>query len=388
MRTLSILGATGSIGRSTLDLARRFPEEVRVVGVTAHTRVEELAAVVRTLRPEVAAIAEPSLLAELRERVGATPTELVAGPEGLERVATLETCDMVLAAIVGGAGLAPTLAAARAGKDIALANKEALVMAGDLFLREMAAGGGRLVPVDSEHSAVYQCLQGCRPEEVRRIILTASGGPFHGHPEIDLARVTRAEALDHPNWSMGAKITIDSATLMNKGLEVIEAHHLFTRNGGASEATIEVLIHPESIVHSLVELRDGQILAQLGTPDMRGPIAYALTGPRRVADAMPRLDLTATPLHFSPPDLERFPCLRLGFEALAGGGALPCCLNAANEEAVAAFLGDRLPFTAIPAVIEAVMVACDGPPPATLELVLEVDRRARERAREEVDRRG
>ncbi|NCO58440.1 MAG: 1-deoxy-D-xylulose-5-phosphate reductoisomerase [Deltaproteobacteria bacterium] len=382
MRNLSLLGATGSIGRSTLDLVRRYPEEVRVVGLTAHQQVAALAAVVTEFRPAVAAIADPALLPELMERVGATATELVAGPAGLEQVATLPECDTVLAAIVGGAGLAPTLAAARAGKDVALANKEALVMAGDLFLAEMAAGGGRLIPVDSEHSAVYQCLQGCRAEDVRRIILTASGGPFHGHPEIDLTTVTRAQALAHPNWSMGEKISIDSATLMNKGLEVIEARHLFISDG--AEATIEVVVHPESIVHSIVELRDGQMLAQLGRPDMRGPIAYALTGPRRVAGVTERLDLTATPLHFTAPDLDRFPCLRLGFAALAAGGSLPCVLNGANETAVAAFLANRLPFTAIPAVIETAMAACTCPPPATLDEILALDSWARARASEAV----
>jgi len=382
MRNISLLGATGSIGRSTLDLVRRYPEEVRVVGLTAHTRVAALADAITEFCPAVAAIADPTLLGELRERVGDTTTELVAGPEGVEQVASLGECDTVLAAIVGGAGLAPTLAAARAGKDIALANKEALVMAGDIFLRGMAAGGGRLIPVDSEHSAVYQCLQGCRSEDVRRIVLTASGGPFHDRPEIDLTTVTRAQALAHPNWSMGEKISIDSATLMNKGLEVIEAHHLFT--GNDNTATIDVVIHPESIVHSLVELCDGQMLAQLGMPDMRGPISYALTGPRRVADAMPRLDLTATPLHFTTPDLDRFPCLRLGFDALAAGGPLPCVLNGANEIAVAAFLDGAIPFTAIPEVIESTMAACTSPTPGTLEEVLEIDRWTRERAREAV----
>jgi len=382
MRNLSLLGATGSIGRSTLDLVRRFPKEVRVVGLTAHRRVAALADAIAEFHPAVAAIADPTLLPELIERVGKTDTELIAGPEGLEQVATLPECDTVLAAIVGGAGLAPTLAAARASKDVALANKEALVMAGDLFLAEMAAGGGRLIPVDSEHSAVYQCLQGCLAEDVRRIVLTASGGPFHGHPEIDLATVTREQALNHPNWSMGPKITIDSATLMNKGLEVIEAHHLFT--GNSREATIDVVIHPESIVHSVVELRDGQMLAQLGMPDMRGPISYALTGPRRLPDAMPRLDLTATPLHFTAPDLDRFPCLRLGFDAFAGGGALPCVLNGANEVAVAAFLDGAIPFTAIPEVIESVMAQSTAPVPTSVADVLALDHWARAQATDAV----
>ncbi|RMF83050.1 MAG: 1-deoxy-D-xylulose-5-phosphate reductoisomerase [Nitrospirae bacterium] len=379
MRRISLLGATGSIGRSTLDLVRRFPEELAVVGLSAHRRVAELAELVREFAPAVAAIADPALLPELRARVGATATELVAGPEGLEAVATLPEGEVVVAAIVGAAGLAPTLAAARAGKTVALANKEALVMAGELFLGQLAAGGGSLVPVDSEHSAVHQCLAGADRGAVRRIVLTASGGPFHGRPEVELARVTRAEALNHPNWSMGEKITIDSATLMNKGLEVIEAHHLFRDTGAA----IEVVIHPESIVHSLVEFHDGQMLAQLGHPDMRGPIAYALTGPARLPDVMRPLDLTAAgSLHFAAPDLERFPCLRLGFEAFAAGGAAPCALNAANEEAVAAFLAGRVPFTAIPEIVERVLAACTAPPPATLEAVLEVDRWARGAARE------
>ena len=311
--------------------------------------------------------------------MGATSTELLAGDEGLCAVATHGDVEMVVAAIVGAAGLVPTLAAARAGKTIGLANKETLVMAGDLFVGELTAGGSHLLPIDSEHSAIFQCLEGNRHDDVRRIILTASGGPFFARPEEDLRRVTREQALDHPNWSMGAKITIDSATLMNKGLEVIEAHFLFDR----AATTIDVVIHPQSIVHSLVEFCDGQLIAQLGIPDMRGPIAYALAYPERLADAMRPLDLLAIGrLDFHPPDLERFPCLRLGYQALEVGGGLPCVLNAANEEAVAAFLAGRIPFAAIADVIEDVLTKHDGRHPTSLEEILAVDDWARCEARQ------
>ena len=252
-------------------------------------------------------------------------------------------------------------------------------MAGDLFMRELHASGGRLLPIDSEHSAVFQCLEGNRPRDVRRIILTASGGPFFSRPQEDLSLVSREQALDHPNWSMGAKITIDSATLMNKGLEVIEAHYLF----GQEMDAIDVVIHPQSIVHSLVEFHDGQVIAQLGVPDMRGPIAYALAYPERVAHAMPALDLVKIgTLTFHTPDRQRFPCLRLGYDALASGDGLPCVLNAANEEAVAAFLADRISFASIAAVIEEVMDAHDGGRPDSLEAIVALDQWARQHAHE------
>ncbi|MGD2063084.1 MAG: 1-deoxy-D-xylulose-5-phosphate reductoisomerase [Nitrospirota bacterium] len=379
MKPLSILGATGSIGRSTCDLVRRNRDRFVVRGLTAHRRIDLLAEQIREFQPAVAAVADPALLPQLRALVGRTATELLAGEEGLSAVATYDDVEMVVAAIVGAAGLLPTLAAARAGKTIGLANKETLVMAGNLFVRELNAGGGRLLPIDSEHSAIFQCLAGNRHDDVRRIILTASGGPFFAHPAEDLHRVTREQALDHPNWSMGAKITIDSATLMNKGLEVIEAHFLFDQHADA----IEVVIHPQSIVHSLVEFCDGQLIAQLGMPDMRGPIAYALAFPERLADAMRPLDLLAIGrLDFHPPDRERFPCLRLGYQALQDGGALPCVLNAANEEAVAAFLADRIPFAAIAQVTEEVMVSYHGAEPASLPEVLAVDEWARHEARQ------
>jgi 1-deoxy-D-xylulose-5-phosphate reductoisomerase len=378
MKTLSILGATGSIGRSTCDLIRRNRERFTVRGLTAHRRIDLLAEQIREFQPAVAAVSDPALLPELRALVGRTSTELLAGEEGLCAVATHDEVEMVVAAIVGAAGLVPTLAAARAGKTIGLANKETLVMAGNLFVGELHAGGGRLLPIDSEHSAIFQCLAGQRHDDVRRIILTASGGPFFARPEEDLRRVTREQALDHPNWSMGAKITIDSATLMNKGLEVIEAHFLFAHGAEA----IAVVIHPQSIVHSLVEFCDGQLIAQLGMPDMRGPIAYALAYPERLADAMRPLDLLAIGrLDFHPPDLERFPCLHLGYQALEIGGGLPCVLNAANEEAVAAFLAGRIPFAAIAEVIEEVMADHDGGDPTSLPEVLAVDEWARRAAR-------
>jgi 1-deoxy-D-xylulose-5-phosphate reductoisomerase len=379
MKTLSILGATGSIGRSTCDLVRRNRDRFRITGLTAHRRIDLLAEQIREFQPTIAAVTDPSLLPELRERVGSVPTTLLAGMEGLTAVATQSDTDMVVAAIVGAAGLVPTLAAARAGKTIGLANKETLVMAGDLFMRELHAGNGRLLPIDSEHSAIFQCLQDNRPHDVRCIILTASGGPFFSRPEEDLSRVTREQALDHPNWSMGAKITIDSATLMNKGLEVIEAHYLFSQEATA----IEVMIHPQSIVHSMVEFCDGQVIAQLGIPDMRGPIGYALAYPERLADAMPALDLLKVgTLTFHRPDRHRFPCLRLGYEALAAGDGLPCVLNAANEEAVAAFLADRISFATIAPVIEEVMNAHDSIRPDSLEAVLALDQWARQQAHE------
>jgi 1-deoxy-D-xylulose-5-phosphate reductoisomerase len=379
MKTLSILGATGSIGRSTCDLIRRNPDRFVVRGLTGHRRIDLLAEQIREFRPAVAAVTTPSLLPKLRALVGRTDTELLAGAEGLAAVATYGDVEMVVAAIVGAAGLVPTLAAARAGKTIGLANKETLVMAGELFVNELIAGGGHLLPIDSEHSAIFQCLEGNRHDDVRRIILTASGGPFFAHPDADLQRVTREQALNHPNWSMGAKITIDSATLMNKGLEVIEAHFLF---GHGAEA-IEVVIHPQSIVHSLVEFRDNQVIAQLGMPDMRGPIAYALAYPERLADAMPALDLLAVGrLDFHPPDLERFPCLRLGYQALQDGGGLACVLNAANEEAVAAFLSERIPFAAIAEIIEEVMTSHNGLEPTSLPEVLAIDDWARREARQ------
>jgi len=379
MKTLSILGATGSIGRSTCDLVRRNHDRFRISGLTAHRRIDLLAEQIREFQPAIAAVTDPALLPELRERVGTVPTTLLAGMEGLTAVATYADADMVVAAIVGAAGLVPTLAAARVGKTIGLANKETLVMAGDLFMRELHAGDGRLLPIDSEHSAIFQCLEGNRRRDIRRIILTASGGPFFSRPDEDLSRVSREQALDHPNWSMGAKITIDSATLMNKGLEVIEAHYLFRQEADA----IDVVIHPQSIVHSMVEFCDGQVIAQLGIPDMRGPIAYALAYPERLADAMPALDLLKVgSLAFHPPDRHRFPCLRLGYEALAAGDGLPCVLNAANEEAVAAFLADRISFATIAPVIEEVMNAHDCSRPDSLEAVLDLDQWARHQAHE------
>jgi 1-deoxy-D-xylulose-5-phosphate reductoisomerase len=378
MKTLSILGATGSIGRSTCDLIRRNRDRFTIRGLTAHRRIDLLAEQIQEFQPAIAAVSDPALLPELRTLVGVTSTELLAGDEGLCAVATYGDVEMVVAAIVGAAGLVPTLAAARAGKTIGLANKETLVMAGNLFFGELDAGGGRLLPIDSEHSAIFQCLEGNRHADVRRIILTASGGPFFARPDADLRRVTREQALDHPNWSMGAKITIDSATLMNKGLEVIEAHFLFDHPATA----IDVVIHPQSIVHSLIEFHDGQVIAQLGMPDMRGPIAYALAYPERLADAMPALDLLAIGrLDFHPPDLERFPCLRLGYQALAEGDGRPCVLNAANEEAVAAFLAGSIPFAAIAEVIEEVMADHERGEPSSLPEILAVDEWARRAAR-------
>ena len=382
MTSLCVLGSTGSIGRQTLAVAERFPERFRVAALAAGSRVEELAAQVERFHPEVVAVADPGAAAELRARLGAgSPVRVLAGPEGLEAAAT-HPADVVVAAVVGAAGLRPTLAAVRAGRRVALANKEVLVVAGALVVREAARAGARILPVDSEHSAIFQVLAGQRREDVARIVLTASGGPFRTWPAERIARATVDEALRHPNWSMGPKITVDSATLMNKGLEVVEARWLFD----AAPGQVAVAVHPESIVHSWVELVDGSVLAQLGLPDMRGPIALALSWPERLPLGLPRLDLPALgKLHFEEPDLERFPCLGLAYSALAAGEAAPAALNAANEVAVAAFLAREAPFPAIAAVVGDVLDAFSAhsaAPVSKLDDVLAVDAWARRVARE------
>ncbi len=353
LRRISLLGASGSIGDSTLDVIERHPERFSVVALAAHRQWEKLAVLCRRHRPEIAALLDPAAARALEQALGPErlPTRVVAGEAGLVEAATCASADTVLAAIVGAAGLAPTLAAARAGKRILLANKEALVTAGAAFMTAVEAGGATLLPIDSEHNAIFQCLppgyrRDPRPAGVRRILLTASGGPFRTRPLAELPRVTPDEACAHPNWVMGRKISVDSATMMNKGLEVIEAHWLF----GAAPAAIEVVVHPESVIHSLVEYVDGSVLAQLGHPDMRTPIAQALAYPERVDAGVDALDLVRQrTLSFEAPDLDRFPCLRLAFDALAAGGTAPAVLNAANEIAVAAFLDGRIRFTDIAA---------------------------------------
>ena len=384
MKNVAVLGATGSIGGNTLDVIARHPERFRATVLTAHRQVEALVELCIRHRPLLAVIADPALEAELARRLAAAGVrcDVASGHAALTNAASGELCDTVVAAIVGAAGLDSTLAAARAGKHLLLANKESIVMAGPLLLEAVAAGGGALIPVDSEHNAIFQCLPGGRPDlgrsGVRRLILTASGGPFRGRTRAELANITPEQACKHPNWVMGRKISVDSATLMNKGLEVIEAHHLF----GAPAEAIDVLVHPQSLVHSLVEYADGSVLAQLGNPDMRTAIAHALAWPERVDAGVAPLNLAAcAPLQFEPPDLATFRCLALAFQALRAGGDAPAVLNAANEVAVEAFLAGALPFLAIADVVEAVLA--ELPPQAVVDIQTlgERDRGAREAAR-------
>jgi 1-deoxy-D-xylulose-5-phosphate reductoisomerase len=385
---LSILGSTGSIGVQTLDVVGSFPDRFRVEALAAGRNVERLVEQVRRFRPRLVSVADRSGAEALRGALGADAPEIAWGAEGLEAVAE-HPADVVVAGLVGALGLGPTLAAIRAGRNVALANKEVLVMAGALVGREVANAGVRLLPVDSEHSAVFQALAGQRTEDVARIVLTASGGPFRTWPAERVAAATVEEALRHPNWEMGPKITVDSATLMNKGLEVVEARWLFD----TPAEQIDVVVHPESIVHSWVEFVDGSVIAQLGIPDMRGPIALALTWPERLRLDLPRLDLTELgQLHFEAPDRERFPCLGLAFEALRGGEAAPAALNAANEVSVAAFLAGELPFPGIPAVnahvLEAMLAQQGDRALRDLDDVLEVDAWARGAAEAAVARRA
>ncbi len=385
MKGIAILGATGSVGESTLDVVARHPARFPVVALGAQRNAARLAEQALRFRPEVAALADPDAARELAAtlaRAGSV-TRVVAGDEAMAGIATLPGVDYVMAAIVGAAGLPSTLAAARAGKRVLLANKESLVMAGPLLMRAVAQGGAQLIPIDSEHNAIFQCLPhhaGAR-SGVRRVVLTASGGPFRSHTREALERVTPKEACAHPVWSMGRKISIDSATLMNKGLEFIEACHLF----GLAPDQVDVVLHPQSVVHSLVEYDDGSMLAQLGAPDMRTPIACALAWPDRIASGVEFLDLASVArLDFGRPDLERFPCLALGQAAARAGGLMPAVVNAANEVAVAGFLAGRLNFTGIPEVIESVMAKATTGPIGTIDDVLGADREARALAGEAV----
>lgn len=377
MKKLAILGSTGSIGRQALEVAAALPAEIQVTALAAGSNVELLADQAKKFRPRVVAVADPAKREELEKRLAGEKIEVLAGREGLMAVAEWDESSIVLVAIVGFAGLEPTLGAIRRGKNIALANKETLVTAGHLVMAEAEQRGVQILPVDSEHSAIFQCLHAGRREEVQRLLLTASGGPFNTLNKGELRRVTAKEALQHPNWSMGAKITVDSATLMNKGLEVMEARWLF----GIELEQIEVVVHPESLVHSLVEFIDGSVIAQLGRPDMRLPIQYALTYPRRLAAPWPRLDLVGRKLTFLPPDTERFPALRLAREAALTGGTAPTVLNSANEVAVAAFLAGRLSFPGIAELVERVLDAHEVQPDPDLEQVLAADAWARERSR-------
>ncbi|TXK62157.1 1-deoxy-D-xylulose-5-phosphate reductoisomerase [Alkalisalibacterium limincola] len=375
---LAILGATGSIGSSTLDVVARHPDRFELTTLSAHSQVDALVALCRRFRPARAVVSDPAAYAALRDGLAdaGLDTEAHAGPEALEAAAEAADTDTVVAAIVGAAGMSSTLAAARAGKRILLANKESVVLAGDLLMREIRAHGARVLPVDSEHNAIFQCLPGDPAQRggVRRVLLTASGGPFRGFTRAQLAGVTPEQACAHPNWSMGRKISVDSATLMNKGLEVIEAHWLF----GLDRARIDVVVHPQSIVHSLVDYVDGSMLAQLGQPDMRTALAYGLAWPERIDSGVGTLDLAALGrLDFEAPDHATFPCLGLAYAALAAGGTAPAVLNAANEVAVSAFLQGRAGFLDIPALLQATLDALETHPADSLDATLAADAEAR-----------
>jgi len=377
-RTITILGATGSVGRSTLDLVARNRDRYRIVALTAHKDVAGLAEAAKASDAEQAVISDPTLLGALQDALSGTGIQAAAGEAAVDDAAA-SGADWTMAAIVGTAGLRPVMRALERGGTVALANKEALVSAGALMTGAARASGATLLPVDSEHNAVFQCLVQARPESVRRIILTASGGPFRTWPMERMRTATAKEAVAHPNWSMGAKISVDSATLMNKGLELIEAFHLFPVGADA----IEVVVHPQSVVHSLVEYVDGSVLAQLGPPDMRVPIAYCLAWPERIETPCARLDLVAIgALDFEAPDLERFPALALARHALCQGGAKPAILNAANEIGVASFLESGLGFLDIASVVGTVLDQYDPPAPSSIDEVVEIDREARRVAAE------
>ena len=405
MKAISVLGSTGSIGTQTLEIAEEFPEQFRVVALTAGSNVSLVVEQIQRHHPEVVALANESLLPELQQQLNALPLEqqpdqlpqLLGGPDGLNVAASWDSADLVVSGIVGCAGLLPTLAAIKAGKDLALANKETLIAAAPVVLPELKRSGSRLLPADSEHSAIFQCLQGTPWAEnarlstgvptpgLRHIQLTASGGAFRDWSAKDLEKATVADATSHPNWSMGRKITVDSATLMNKGLEVIEAHYLF----GIDYDQIEIVIHPQSIIHSMIELADSSVLAQLGWPDMKLPILYCLSWPERLETPWRRLNLTEVgELTFRAPDTKKYPCMELAYAVGRAGGTMPAVLNAANEEAVAQFLEERIHFLDIPEVIEA---ACERHKPdlqsqPNLDEVLAADAWARQAVKEQVKR--
>jgi 1-deoxy-D-xylulose-5-phosphate reductoisomerase len=373
VKKVAILGCTGSIGKSTLDLIERSPDKFEITALTAAVNVDALADAARRTNARLAVIADESRLRDLEDALQGSGCQAAAGADSLVGAATGDS-DLVMAAIVGCAGLRPTMAAVEAGKTVALANKEALVTAGDLMTEAAKTSGATLLPVDSEHNAIFQSLAGSRIEQVSRIILTASGGPFRTASAEAMRNATPAQAVAHPNWTMGAKISVDSATLMNKGLELIEAHYLF----GLPSARIDILVHPQSVIHSLVEFIDGSVLAQLGSPDMRIPIAYALAWPERMPTPAQRLDLAAIArLDFGEPDLERFPALRLSREALEAGGSAPAALNAANEVAVATFLDGKISFPDISKLVEMALQENESPAPRSIEDVFEIDRKVR-----------
>ncbi len=384
MKGLSILGSTGSVGQNVLRIVDAFPDRLKVVGLAAGANARALAEQIARYRPRVVSLATAEAAAELARLIDLGGTRVGVGEEGSVAVATHPEARTVVAAAVGAVGLVPTYRALEAGKDVALANKETLVMAGELMVAQAKRTGARLLPIDSEHCALHQCLEGRRPADVRKLVLTASGGPFRERPRESFSRITTDEALNHPTWNMGRKISIDSATLMNKGLEVIEARWLFDVAG----ERIVVLVHPQSVVHSMVEFVDGTVLAQLGVTDMRLPIQYALSYPEVWEAAIAGMDFSrGLDLRFDTPDRERFPCLGLAYRALAGGGSLPAVLNATNEVAVASFLDRRTSFTAIPEAIAEVMDAHQPTPVRDLEDVLQADAWARARALEALSRR-
>ncbi len=385
---VAILGSTGSIGCNSLRVIESLTSrQMRVVGLAAGSNVERLADQIATHLPELVSVDSETAAHDLRALLFERDIDLpriVTGEAGLVEVATHPQADCVISATVGAVGFVPTLRALEAGKRVALANKETLVMAGELMTRAARKSGAELLPVDSEHNALHQCLRGERSDEVRRIVLTASGGPFRTKNKAEMKQATVAEAMRHPTWSMGAKITIDSATLMNKGLEVIEAHWLF----GFGPDQIDIVVHPESVVHSMIEMIDGSVIAQMGVTDMRHAIQYALTYPERHECQLPPLDLTSiSGLHFEAPDLDRFPCIALAYRALREGGTLPAAMNAANEEAVGAFIDERICLTEIPLIIESVMDAHTNQPARDIDTILEADRAARLLALTEIEKR-
>lgn len=380
-RRVTVLGSTGSVGSNTVELLAAYPDRFQVEALVAGRNVAKLAEQARLLRPALAVVADEGAYAGLKDALAGTGIELAAGADAVVEAASRPAADWVMAAIVGAAGLAPTLAAIRRGATVAFANKEVLVCAGDLVMAEVRRHGATLLPVDSEHSAIFQVFDETRREGISRLVLTASGGPFRTWTRDAMEGVTPAQACAHPNWSMGAKISVDSASMMNKGLELIEAHHLFAM----PEDRIDVLVHPQSVIHSLVEYVDGSVLAQLGTPDMRTPIAVALAWPDRLATPGERLDLVkAASLTFESPDPVRFPALELARRALQSGGAAPTILNAANEEAVAAFLAGKLGFLDIPRVVESCLAALPHGVLDTLAAVEEADMAARRHANAEI----
>jgi 1-deoxy-D-xylulose-5-phosphate reductoisomerase len=379
MKPLAILGSTGSVGVTTLDVVSRFPDRFRVVAMAAGRNLDLLTDQVRRFQPELVAVATPELACDLARRIDTRATTILHGAEGAIAVATHSEATLVMSALVGALGLRPTLAAIKAGKDIAFANKEVLVIAGELITRAVRENRVHLLPVDSEHNAIFQCLEGRSRKSLKRIILTASGGPFREWPQARFSSITIKDALNHPTWRMGHKITIDSATLMNKGLEVIEAYWLFD----LKPDQITVVVHPQSVVHSMAEMIDGSVIAEMAVPDMAIPVAFALAYPDRLPlnYLKPLSLLGCANLTFEEPDLKRFPCLGLAYEALKEGGTMPACLNAANEELVAGFLAGHARFVDIPRYIATVMECHDNRPVRSLEDLLEVDSWARSAAR-------